>query len=73
MKKLTNKELRDAEEAVENFSLWDKLGHNTKLLENWEIYQKRLSDTLRVQFVVNEDWSKEIIDVFHKDNHKSHR
>lgn len=70
MKQLTNKELRDAQNAVDNFNQWDLLGHNTKLLSDGETYQKRLSDTLRVQFTINEDGVKEIVDVFHKMNHK---
>lgn len=70
MKQPTNKELRDAQDAVDNFNQWDLLGHNTKLLQDGETYQKRLSDTLRVQFTINEDGVKEIVDVFHKENHK---
>ena len=70
MKNVTNKELRDAQDAVDNFNQWDLLGHNTKILSDGETYQKRLSDTLRVQFKVYEDGEKEIVDVFHKLNHK---
>lgn len=70
MKQPTSKELRDAQDAVDNFNQWDLLGKNTKILSDGETYQKRLSDTLRVQFKVYEDGAKEIVDVFHKMNHK---
>ena len=69
MKQPTNKELRDAQDAVDNFNQWDLLGHNTKILSDSETYQKRLSGSLRVQFKVCDDGEKEIVDVFHKLNH----
>ena len=73
MKELTNKEIRDAEDAVDKFNENDLLGKNTKIMEDWETYQKRLSDTLRVQFTIDEEGNKEIVEIFHKTNHNSHR
>jgi len=71
MKEPTNKEIRDAQDAVDNFNQQDLLWRNTKILSDGETFQKRLSDTLRVQFTVDESGSKEILDIFHKENHKN--
>lgn len=68
-----NKETKLAQEAVDRFSAGDKLGKNTKLLEDGETYQIRIGDALRVQFRVQDDGEKEILEIFNKPNHYSHR
>ena len=68
-KNISNHDKKLALEAVNRFSLWDKLGKNTKYLEDWKTLQIRIGDVLRVQFT--ED--KEIVDVFYKKWHESHR
>ena len=70
---LTPHDTRLAQEAVERFNSWNLLGKNTKLTETEWVYQIRIWDTLRVQFKVQEDGEKEIIDVFRKWNHDTHR
>lgn len=47
-----HKQEKLAQNAVDRFSLGDKLGKNTKLLEDGETYQIRIGDALRVQFKV---------------------
>lgn len=70
---LTNKEKSLAQDAVDNFNQWSLLGKNTKIMEDWKTYQIRIGDCLRVQFKLQEDWEKEIVDIFKKKWHESHR
>lgn len=70
---LSSKEKKLAENAVDRFNEWDGLGKNTKYLDDWKTLQIRIGDALRVQFKVTDDGEKEIVDIFKKDNHKSHR
>lgn len=67
--KISNNDRRLAEDAVSKFSPWDKLWKNVKLTEDGSTYQIRIWATLRVWFTA----TKEILAVFHKWNHKSHR
>jgi len=70
---LTNKEKSIAQDAVDKFNQWSLLGKNTKIMEDWKTYQIRIGDCLRVQFKLQEDWEKEIVDIFKKKWHESHR
>ncbi len=69
MKKPSHHEMRQAEKFVQDFRTGDFLGHNTKLLEDGQTYQARLGNKLRVQFTA----AKEIIAIFRKPNHQTHR
>ena len=73
MNKPTKHQIKIANEAVDRFNVNDNLWHNTKLMEDNKTYQIRIWDALRVQFQIQEDWEKEIKDIFLKTNHKSHR
>jgi len=70
---ISNQDRKKAEEAVDSFQKWNLLGKNTKYLEDGETLQIRIGDTLRVQFIFQENWEKEIVDCFYKEWHKSHR
>lgn len=61
------------QKAFDSFQPGDMLWHNTKLLEDGETIQIRVRDDLRVCLKVNEDWEKELVAMFKKENHKSHR
>lgn len=73
MKQVTKHEEKLAQEAVDRFHEWDALGKNTKYLEDGKTIQIRIWDALRVQFTIDDNGSKEIVDVFKKPNHTSHR
>lgn len=68
MEKPSNNDIRKAKKFVKWRNNWNKLWKNTKLTEYGNI-QARLGATLRVVFTK----SKEIVDIFNKGNHKSHR
>jgi len=70
---LSRQDRKKAEEAVNSFQEWDKLGQNTKYLDDGETLQIRIWDALRVQFRFQEDGEKEIVDILKKWNHKSWR
>lgn len=70
---ISNQDRKKAEDAVDSFQKWNLLWKNTKYLEDGETLQIRIGDALRVQFKVQEDGEKEIVDCFYKDWHKSHR
>lgn len=68
MEKPSKHEEKRAREYVKNWNNNNLLGKNTKLTEEWYI-QARLWDKLRVVFTS----TKEVIRIFRKENHKSHR
>lgn len=67
MEKPSKIEEKKARAFVKWWKNWNKLGKNTKINEEGNI-QARLPNNIRVVFTKK----KEIIDIFKKNNHKSH-